>query len=47
MLYKLTLFSKPRETRKRLESEWLDKLIPIGSGTNLSQPRTVKRIPLI
>jgi hypothetical protein len=33
-LYKLTLFGRPRETRKKLESAWLDKLIPIGSGAN-------------
>jgi hypothetical protein len=32
LLYKLTLFGKSRETRKNLESAWLDGLIPIGSG---------------
>ncbi|KAF9645069.1 hypothetical protein BDM02DRAFT_3120809 [Thelephora ganbajun] len=31
LFYKLTLLGKSRETRKRLESAWLDRLIPIGS----------------
>lgn len=47
MFYRLTLFGKSRETRKKLESAWLDKLIPIGSGTDLRQLRIVKRTPLI
>ena len=47
LLYRLTLFGKPRETRKELERVWLDKLIPIGSGTDLFRPRIVKTVPLI
>ena len=34
MFYKLTLLGKPKEIRKELESAWLDRLIPIGSGTD-------------
>ena len=33
LLYKLTLIRKPSEVRKELEAAWLEKLIPIGSGT--------------
>lgn len=47
MFYKLTLLGKPKETRKKLESAWLDRLIPIGSGTHLSRLHTVQGMPLI
>lgn len=33
-LYRLTLIGKPRETREKLETAWLEKLIPMGSGAN-------------
>jgi hypothetical protein len=33
--YRLTLLGKPKEIKMKLESAWLDKLIPIGSGANL------------
>lgn len=34
LFYKLTLFGKSKEAREELESAWLDKLIPIGSGAD-------------
>ena len=36
LFYKLTLLGKPREIRKKLESAWLDRLLPVGSGTDSS-----------
>lgn len=30
-LYRLTLIGKPRETKERLETAWLERLIPVGS----------------
>ena len=39
LFYKFTLLGKSKETRKKLESVWLDKLIPIGSGAELRRPR--------
>lgn len=35
MFYKLTLVGKPKEIKKELENAWLERLIPIGSGTDL------------
>jgi hypothetical protein len=35
MFYKLMLIGKSREAKKELESAWLEKLIPIGSGASL------------
>lgn len=34
LFYRLTLLGKSRETRRGLESAWLDKLVPIGSGVD-------------
>jgi len=34
LFYRLSLLGKSKETRKELESAWLDRLIPIGSGAN-------------
>ena len=42
LFYKLTLIGKSKEAKKMLESAWLDKLIPIGSGANLYRLRIVK-----
>ena len=39
LLYRLTLIGKSRETKKKLESAWLERLIPMGSGTNLCQSK--------
>ena len=34
LFYRLSLLGKSKETRKELESAWLDRLVPIGSGAN-------------
>lgn len=44
LLYRLALFGKSRETRKELESAWLEKLVPIGSGTVPLRLRVPKKM---
>lgn len=39
LFYRLTLIGEPRKTRKKLVSDWLDRLSPIGSGANSGQLR--------
>jgi hypothetical protein len=37
LFYRLTLLGRPKEARKELENQWLDRLVPIGLGTNSGQ----------